>query len=454
MLHPAEAVPLPDGTLPSPTIYQPRRLLVPRAMLSDGGAAEVLRDVLLDLRLTFTSDPKAMPADLVPIDLLPHPDLPPNTPIDAWTALRALRSTDRGQGTRFAELAHRLGLRHLLSAATFPGQDVATRRMTGGPGGMEGHYEEATGRRPVRLPMAVPALRAGAPPHRRPVVAVLDSGCGQHPWLDTESTDPFVVRCQPEPPFPDPELMADIVDPLRGELDSHCGHGTFVTGIIRQLAPDATVWSYRVMQSDGVVDEHHLDAVLTSIAEEVWYAQQHGVPGSFVDLVLMPFGGYFEDEAPLLHAALTRLDSLGVGLVAAAGNDASTVPHYPAAFDEVVGVGASTRTGVPSIYSNAGANANVEAPGYALVSTLPQGRDGSRNPVHRTHTEPCRESFDPDRFATGFGTWSGTSFAAAMFAGRVAAELWSSDDLADITPAGADRRWTAAVAAVSGVPWS
>jgi subtilisin family serine protease len=37
--------------------------------------------------------------------------------------------------------------------------------------------------------------------------------------------------------------------------------------------------------------------------------------------------------------------------------------------------------------------------------------------------EGWRETVDPDDFSSGFAIWSGTSFAAPIFAGEVAAEL-------------------------------
>ena len=41
--------------------------------------------------------------------------------------------------------------------------------------------------------------------------------------------------------------------------------------------------------------------------------------------------------------------------------------------------------------------------------------------------EVTRESIDPDDFSGGFGVWSGTSFAAPVLAGQLAAQLCKVD---------------------------
>jgi serine protease len=65
-------------------------------------------------------------------------------------------------------------------------------------------------------------------------------------------------------------------------------------------------------------------------------------------------------------------------------------------------------------------------PGAAVVSTLPPF-EGGLQPIARTMAyQRVRESLDPDDYTGHFAVWSGTSFAAPLFAGWLAADLVSS----------------------------
>ena len=81
--------------------------------------------------------------------------------------------------------------------------------------------------------------------------------------------------------------------------------------------------------------------------------------------------------------------------------------------------------GTIALFSNDGPWVKYLRPGASLVSTFPDTYDGSGEPTHRVLNRrgEVRSSFDPDDFISGFGVWSGTSFAAPVLAGEVAAAL-------------------------------
>ncbi len=129
----------------------------------------------------------------------------------------------------------------------------------------------------------------------------------------------------------------------------------------------------------------------------------------------------------------TRLRKRDCVLVAAAGNDSTSAPFWPAAFDWAVGVGSLDRDGRVSEYSNFGVSADVYALGRNHVNAFPDGRF------------VCHES--PDKgdvrvFSTGMARWSGTSFSAPVVAGLIAREIsetgCTAREAADAVLAGAD----------------
>jgi hypothetical protein len=81
--------------------------------------------------------------------------------------------------------------------------------------------------------------------------------------------------------------------------------------------------------------------------------------------------------------------------------------------------------------------------GASVVSTMP-AFEGGLLPVARTRAfGRLREAIDPDDFRGGFAVWSGTSFAAPLMAGRLAARLASDLASGDDPATAVARGWAA-----------
>ena len=158
------------------------------------------------------------------------------------------------------------------------------------------------------------------------------------------------------------------------------------------------------------------------------------------DVVVLPMGYYHETDVsdplvPLLAASVDALGRLGVAVVAAAGNDSTSRPMYPAAFAPwadgtgliptapdtvpVVSVGATNPDGTTALFSNDGPWVRAWQAGASVVSTMPVTfRSGLS-----TAATQVRSAIDPNDFSSGFAVWSGTSFAAAGMAGLLASRM-------------------------------
>ena len=165
-------------------------------------------------------------------------------------------------------------------------------------------------------------------------------------------------------------------------------------------------------------------------------------PSGVIDVVSLSLGYYHEqpDDVsfdPQLLQPLRALGECGVAVVASAGNDSTARLMFPAAFTPYPGgrISAFDATCVPlisvgalnpdqsiALFSNAGPWVSCHRPGAAVVSTFPVTFDAAEQPSFRVFVpgEGWRETIDPDNFHSGFGTWSGTSFAAPILAAELA----------------------------------
>jgi len=179
-----------------------------------------------------------------------------------------------------------------------------------------------------------------------------------------------------------------------------------------------------------------------------------GEPGGrAIDVLSLSMGYYHETPEdhlfdPTLYAILEELGRLGVVVVCSAGNDATSRPSFPAAFAPwadgngpvpqatdcvpVVSVGAlNPNRRTDALFSNAGPWVRSFVPGAAVMSTMPAFQGGLQPVARSMAFGRVREAIDPDDFRSGFAVWSGTSFAAPLMAGAVAAAL-----LEDLEPPG------------------
>ena len=212
-----------------------------------------------------------------------------------------------------------------------------------------------------------------------------------------------------------PDTSADIEDPdqikinaleheIDGFADPYAGHGTFVSGVIRCVAPASTVVVERILDVSGFAQESRL------------IQQIHDALTRSPDIISMSAGCYTRKNVPSLAFQVLweeRLSQLGgIVLVAAAGNQSETTPFWPAAFPWCVGVGSMTRDGQRrSWFSNHGAWVDVYAPGEDIVNAYAQMK-------YKTIVDG-----DVRDTSAGIVKWSGTSFSTPIVTGLIAARM-------------------------------
>jgi subtilisin family serine protease len=197
----------------------------------------------------------------------------------------------------------------------------------------------------------------------------------------------------------DPRIAAD------GTILPYGGHGTFVAGVIRCLAPDAQIVVKNVFNIAGSQLESNFVPDLYegfSYGAEIFHLTvasptRHNLP-------LIAFEAWMED----LH------QHKGVVCVVAAGNSDSRLPHWPAAFPGMVSVGAlSADWRSRAYFSNYGGWVDVYAPGQNLVNAFATG-------PYKCHVAPYAGEI---RHFDGMAQWSGTSFSSPIVTGLIAARM-------------------------------
>ncbi|MEM7167282.1 MAG: S8 family serine peptidase [Planctomycetota bacterium] len=179
--------------------------------------------------------------------------------------------------------------------------------------------------------------------------------------------------------------VVEHVDLLSVPSSFDSGHGTAVTAVAMEVAPEASFLLYRAIDDDGVVD---LDAAVTAIHDAV------AAGATVINLSFVTATDYGQ-----LHQAIKIAHALGIHVVAAVGPESLGSAPYPASYPEVIGVSSV------ELASNGGFQLVDEAYHGAAVEFLAQGE---------TVVVPHGPA------ASGLALGSGTSFAAPFVAGGCA----------------------------------
>jgi len=254
--------------------------------------------------------------------------------------------------------------------------------------------------RPAPAPEKAPAPYGE--PSGSPKVVVLDTG------ISDEKHCPAMLKALAKE-YPQWSEIPDGQDPANPEdgfLDPSSGHGTFIAGLVHQLAPGHAIVPVRVIAPFGDVAVSDVVAAIEALRKNKTL-DDHTV-------VNMSFGGYADAEMDVLSSAVRRVRKTGAAVVASAGNDGTDRPLFPACLPDVVAVAALDPYG-PAAYTNHGAWVDACAPGTDLVSAFYE-YDG------KMELPPMPGSADPDRYEQ-WARWTGTSFAAPVVAAALLRQM-------------------------------
>lgn len=177
-------------------------------------------------------------------------------------------------------------------------------------------------------------------------VAILDSGIDYANDIEIEKSINLVSDEEISP------LFIDIT-----------GHGSSVAGIIAAqdndegitgINPNVQIYSAKVLDDDNT-------APVSRVIEGIYWAIEQDV-----NIINISFGTSTRSVA--LEKAIQDAYNAGILIIAAAGNTGAQV-EYPAAYEEVMSVGAVNSSGEDSDFSAGGDELEIVAPGEKVPST-------------------------------------------------------------------------------------
>lgn len=197
----------------------------------------------------------------------------------------------------------------------------------------------------LSLPAPSPVAGSGSP-EGRPLVAVLDTGFSLNDplvtWMDGlgQSGDPVDLQGHGTQMA---LLAAGRVQPL--DASSQAGNSLLPVLSVRLTGGDSVVAGDTLMRSlQAAVDQN-------------------------VRVISLSWGS--DMDSAYLKEVLEKAAARGIVVVAAAGNEPTGNPIYPAAFPGILAVGGAQPDGKPAAWSNYGPFVDISAPGYAPLPAEP-----------------------------------------------------------------------------------
>jgi subtilisin family serine protease len=263
---------------------------------------------------------------------------------------------------------------------------------------------------PGNLPGPWPEVRPTVGVPKREVrLLVSDTGrlddAGSHSWLDpadvTGDADPLEAR-----PGQLPLIRENV------------GHGTFVAGVARCLAPRVKVFIANHFPASGADVESRMVNTLTARISNDKPDIINLSAGSYTrrDWISLSFESFYRQHRDILppYAEPLPENRPSLTFIAAAGNDSTRRKFWPAAFDWTTSVGAlGPDEQHRAWFSNYGDWVDVYALGEGVVNAFATGEYIYQVPPKR----PAIQTF------SGLAVWSGTSFATPVVAGMIAEEM-------------------------------
>ena len=153
----------------------------------------------------------------------------------------------------------------------------------------------------------------------------------------------------------------------------NANHGTHTAGLAcavtnNKIGVAGVSWNAKLMAIN--VSNPDADNELIYGYVGILYAAEMGADVISCSWGALGVASQFEQDV------INTVTDLGVAVVAAAGNNNKSAPHYPSAYNNVLSVAAINNDGQKASFSNYGTTIDVAAPGLSLLSTFKNNNYG------------------------------------------------------------------------------